>query len=241
MDGPRASRLPPDLPITVIIRNIAGSALPMGSAVKLSTGDADTRSAMPADVDHLSPGQVANVLGAASSGAGWAFEALYRHFAPKVIGYLRLQGVWDPEDLSSEVFLAVFKGLDTFVGGESEFRSWLFSIAYRKSIDDRRRCARRVARADAGSVTARPVPAGTDPEVEVLAGMAADRVAGMCSKLLPDQRDVLLLRLVGDLTLEETAAATRKSKGAIRALQYRGLQKLKVLLLAEISAEGARR
>ncbi|HET9691131.1 MAG TPA: sigma factor, partial [Acidimicrobiales bacterium] len=106
---------------------------------------------MAAAGTRLSPSQVETVVAAASTGAAWAFEALYRDFAPAVVGYLRLQGASDPDDLSSEVFLGAFRGITQFRGGHAEFKTWLFSIAHRRLIDDRRRRSRqesRMARAE---------------------------------------------------------------------------------------------
>lgn len=189
---------------------------------------------MAGELRRLSPGQVDTVLAAASTGAGWAFDALYRAFVPSVVGYLRAQGAWDPEDLASEVFLAVFKGLPAFQGGDTEFRSWLFSIAHRRAIDDRRRCSRRVV--DAPQDHAPAVPTSScDIEAQTIANLEAERVARLCEQLSVDQRDAILLRLVADLTLEETAQSLGKTTGAVKALQHRGLQALKKVLIQEIS------
>ncbi len=48
------------------------------------------------------------VLAAAQADAGWAYERLYQDLAPAVLGYLRVQGAREPEDLTSEVFLGAF-------------------------------------------------------------------------------------------------------------------------------------
>jgi RNA polymerase sigma factor (sigma-70 family) len=42
-------------------------------------------------------------------------------------------------------------------------------------------------------------------------------------ELTPDQRDVLSLRIIAGLTLQETAEALGKRVGAVKALQRRGL------------------
>jgi RNA polymerase sigma-70 factor (ECF subfamily) len=47
-------------------------------------------------------------------------------------------------------------------------------------------------------------------------------VRDLCERLVPDQRDVLVLRLLGRLTVEEVAAALGKTPGAVKALQRRG-------------------
>jgi RNA polymerase sigma-70 factor (ECF subfamily) len=70
-------------------------------------------------------------------------------------------------------------------------------------------------------------------ETQVLDATANDRVRGIIEGLAPDQRDVLLLRVLGDLTVEEVATAVGKSPGAVKALQRRGLVAVKRALAEE--------
>ena len=161
-----------------------------------------------------------SLLVAAQSGGTWAFERLYRALAPTVAGYLRLQGADDPDDLTNEVFLNVFGAIASFSGDEGKFRSWVFTIAHRRLIDDRRRAGRQpqVSPGEPAEVD----DAG-DVEDEVMRRLSVERVRGLCDRLAPDQRDVLLLRLVSAMTVEETADALGKSATAVKALQRRGL------------------
>jgi RNA polymerase sigma factor (sigma-70 family) len=53
------------------------------------------------------------------------------------------------------------------------------------------------------------------------------RVYELCAGLSDDQREVLILRVVGDLTVEQVAAIIDKSVGAVKALQRRALQALR--------------
>ncbi len=166
----------------------------------------------------------ATVLTAAQAGGEWAYERLYRELAPAVAGYLRVQGAADPDDLTSEVFERAFTNLGRFEGGETQFRSWVFTIAHHRLTDERRRAGRRPVRAD-GDVSDLPagdVPAG-NVEDEAVRRLATDRVRRVCEGLVPDQRDVLLLRMLACLTVEEIAQALGKSPGAVKALQRRGL------------------
>jgi RNA polymerase sigma-70 factor (ECF subfamily) len=141
--------------------------------------------------------------------------------APAVAGYLRAQGAAEPDDLTSEVFLGVFRGLGAFSGSEEQFRSWVFTIAHRRLTDERRQAGRRPR------TTSELAPdggvAGPSAEQEALRRLSGERVRDLCDRLVPDQRDVLLLRLVGGLTVGEVAAALGKSEGAVKALQRRAL------------------
>ncbi len=167
----------------------------------------------------------ASVLAAARTGAPWAFERLWRALAPSVAGYLRLQGAFEPDDLTSEVFLSVLTGLESFEGDEDRFRSWVFTIAHRRLVDDWRRRGRRPPLADgAGPNEHRKAePAGGDVEDEALRRLSEQRVRRMCELLAPDQRDVLLLRMVAGMSLDQTAEALGKTTIAVKALQHRGV------------------
>ena len=65
-------------------------------------------------------------------------------------------------------------------------------------------------------------------------GMAADDLRRVLGVLTEDQRDVLSLRVIGNLTLEETAAAVGKRVGAVKALQRRAL----IALASSLSRTG---
>ncbi len=183
------------------------------------------------DVRRHGPGQRAfgeafdSVLAAARTGAPWAFERLWQALAPSVAGYLRLQGAAEPEDLTSEVFLSVFTSLESFEGDEDRFRSWVFTIAHRRLVDDWRRRGRRPSLSDGGDQADRRVAeaAGGDVEDEALRRLSEQRVRRMCDLLAPDQRDVLLLRMVAGMSLDQTAEALGKTTGAVKALQHRGV------------------
>jgi RNA polymerase sigma factor (sigma-70 family) len=164
-----------------------------------------------------------DLLGAAQADAGWAYERMFDAFGPTVLGYVRSQGVEDPEHLANDVFLRAFTNLGRFSGDEGAFRSWLFTIAHHAVIDERRRRSRR------------PVSSGDevpDQTVEGAEEVALSRlgtldVHALLGELSADQRDVLVLRLLGDLTVEQVARIVGKRPGAVKALQRRGLAALR--------------
>jgi len=174
-----------------------------------------------AGVDRFN-GEFDDVLAGAQRGAPWAFERIWTALSPVVTGYLRTQGSHEPDDLASEVFLAVLRNIGRFVGTEAGFRSWVFTIAHRRLLDERRSLGRRPVFADIAE--AADQPAGDDVEVAVERSQGTAWVLEMCERLSPDQRDVLLLRLLGRLTVEEVAAAIGKTPVAVKALQRRGFR-----------------
>ena len=170
-----------------------------------------------------------SVLQAARSGAPWALERLYLVLSPAVAGYLRIQGAADPDDLTNEVFLGVLRRIAAFDGTEEEFRSWVFTIAHSRLIDERRRNSRRPQAGGDGDQVARD-PVGGNVEDEAVRRLTSQRVQMLCEGLVADQRDVLLLRLMAGLTVEAIAEALGKSEGAVKALQRRGLANLRRIL-----------
>jgi RNA polymerase sigma factor (sigma-70 family) len=181
-------------------------------------------------------GQFDAVLTAARDGAPWALERMFSALAPVVTGYLRVQGSAEPEDLTSDVFVAVLRNLHDFHGDEAGFRSWVFTIAHRRLLDERRRRARRPPPehlADTADAFAAELTAPDDVEDAVDHSLGVERVRTLCERLVPGQRDVLLLRLLGDLSNEQVAEALGKTTGAVKALQRRGLLAIGRLLERE--------
>lgn len=176
-----------------------------------------------------------DVLAAARQGAGWAFTRLYESLAPAVAGYVRAQGANDPEDLTSEVFLSAFSRIGTFEGDEANFRSWVFTIAHRRVIDDRRARTRRPPprSLDAEPLAERRSRPSPSAEEDALGGIGLGRVREVLDRLAPDQRDVIALRVIADLSVEQAAAALGKQPGAVKSLQRRALASLRRHLAAE--------
>jgi RNA polymerase sigma-70 factor (ECF subfamily) len=166
-----------------------------------------------------------DVLAAAQAGAAWAFEVLYRDLSPAVTGYLRLHGAAEPDDLASETFLGVFTGLAGFSGDEGALRAWVFTIAHRRLVDDWRRRSRRPQ--VAGEIDDVGALVGGDVEDDVLVRFGAAEVHRLCGGLPDDQRAVLLLRILADLTVEQVAQVMGRSIASVKALQRRGLRTLR--------------
>ena len=142
---------------------------------------------------------------------------VYRRLAPAVLGYLRAQRAPDPEDLLGEVFLQVARDLPRFRGDDDAQRRWVFTIAHNRLLDARRRAARRpqMARVPLPEVASPPPAEPLDPEL----------VAAL-DTLTAEQREVVVLRFVADLSLDDVARITRRKVGAVKALQHRALETL---------------
>jgi RNA polymerase sigma-70 factor (ECF subfamily) len=168
------------------------------------------------------------VLIAAQANAGWAFTRLYQSLAGAVAAYVRAQGIFPPDDITSEVFLGVFTRLGSFRGTEEQFRSWVFTIAHHRIVDERRAQARRPPIDDrAGMQVDADARHSGSAEDEALRALGSERARRLLQRLSPDQRDVIAMRVIADLPVDEVARALGKQPGAVRALQHRALATLR--------------
>jgi RNA polymerase sigma factor (sigma-70 family) len=182
---------------------------------------------------HSLGDQFPGILTAAQDGGEWAVAVLYRWLHPAVVGYLRARGGDDAEDLASETWIAVARGLSNFSGDENAFRSWVFTIAHRRLIDHHRVTARRPRTRTLHPVEGEghdaplEMSADDDPAAEVIAAAAGDEAVRRIVKLLPkDQAEIVLLRVVAGLPVDEVAAITGRRPGTVRVLQHRALRRL---------------
>jgi RNA polymerase sigma factor (sigma-70 family) len=166
----------------------------------------------------------AAVLDLARRGDDWAHGQLYREYAPAVLGYARSHGTTDPENVVGEVFVAVLRSLHRFSGDEPAFRSWLFTLAHHRLVDEQRRCARRPEDATDPAVLATRAPRHTAAlETDTLDPVASARLRTALDHLTPDQREVLTLRILADLPVDAVARVVGKAAGAVKMLQRRAL------------------
>src|SRR5262249_22218343 len=116
---------------------------------------------------------------------------------------------------------------------ESAFRAWAFTIVRRRLLDLRRTSARRrtdpvdpIDLAEAGDVG--------NVEEEATASLEASWAVDLItSSLSRDQADVVLLRVLGDLSVDQVAELLGKRPGTIRVLQHRALRRLAEALRKE--------
>ncbi len=158
------------------------------------------------------------------AGSAAAFESVYAELAPTVASYLRMSAVTDVEGVTNEVFLQVHRGLGRFSGEWHAFRSWVFTIAHHRMVDETRRAARRPRLVPLDAELDGP---NGDAELDALDALADERVAAMLVALSAEQRSVVLLRIVADLPIEEVARALGKTTGAVKSLQHRALATLR--------------
>jgi RNA polymerase sigma-70 factor (ECF subfamily) len=166
------------------------------------------------------------VLRAAQLGEEWAFSVLYRKLNAQLLRYFASRVPADAEDLAAETWIGVARNLSAFDGGEQAFRGWLFTIAHRRLVQHWREVARHPKTDPSTDVD----PGSTDPDgvesaaVGSLSAQHAARLIASC--LTPEQAEVVLLRVLGGLDVDEVARIVGKRAGAVRGLQHKALRKL---------------
>lgn len=174
------------------------------------------------------------IIALARTGDPDAWGQIYRRFSGPVYGFF-LHQVRDQqvaEDLTAGVFVEAIQAAARFSGSLAALRSWLFRIA-RNDLIDYWRHARRVQSEAIEDVDdadlARAIPVD-DPADTAISSVDRSQLLASVRRLSPEQRQVVLLRLSGDLTSSEIARVMGKSEGAIKALQYRALAVLRKAL-----------
>jgi RNA polymerase sigma-70 factor (ECF subfamily) len=179
-------------------------------------------------------GDARELLDAARSGAEWAIAVVYRELNPALLRYLRARAPVEAEDLAAEVWLGLAARLSRFEGDERDLRKLAFTIAHRRLVDHWRRAGRRRRREELTDPAALPEAAATDTaDVAIDADATASAIATVRRQLTPDQADVLLLRVVAGLSVEEVAQVLGRRPGTVRVLQHRALTRLASLSVTD--------
>jgi RNA polymerase sigma-70 factor (ECF subfamily) len=161
----------------------------------------------------------------ACKGNRLALAELYRELHPPILRYLRALEPVEGEDLASDVWLGVISHLGNFRGDQRALRSWAFTIARSRLIDLRRRRVRRATDPTAPEEIARHAEQ-RDVEEDAMAALSTEDALRRIATLPPDQAEVVLLRVVGDLSVRDVAAIMGKRPGTVRVLQHRALRRL---------------
>jgi RNA polymerase sigma factor (sigma-70 family) len=141
------------------------------------------------------------------------FERFYDSHAAEVLGYLtRLLGREAAEDAWQETFLRALRAYPTLAHGR-HLRAWVFTIATRIVLDERRR--------------ARP-PAAELPELPIVDGEPAyAELAPYAADLPPAERAAVVLRYGYDLDYTQIGEALGSSADAARQAASSGVRRLR--------------
>ena len=168
------------------------------------------------------------VIARAQNGDSEVIGELYERYNLDVFRYLfyRLGDRHAAEDLTSEVFLRMIRALRGYRSQNASFDAWLFQIARNLAVDHLRKMKVR------NHVSLEEFMVAEKEEVDgtVERKLTSDKLVKALNRLNADQRDVLVLRFVNGMRLEQVAQTLNKSVDSIKGLQRRGLIALREIL-----------
>lgn len=132
----------------------------------------------------------------ATSGDRPAFAALFRHFAPRLKGFLLRAGTDESlaEELAQEAMVALWRRAASFDPQRAQLSTWVYTIARNLRIDHhRRQSGMGVAEADDWDAEQQPADAHLTPEALLLAAQRERGVHQALAELPPEQAQVLRL------------------------------------------------
>jgi RNA polymerase sigma-70 factor, ECF subfamily len=132
----------------------------------------------------------------------------------------------DVEEVVQDTFVRAFASLDGF-RGESSLRTWLFTIA-RRLVLDQRRAARR--RGEQVEVQESDAATEYDSRDGVVADETQRRLRAALEKLSPTQREVFVLRVSEGMSYAAIAETVGTTEGAARVHYHNAMRTIKELL-----------
>jgi RNA polymerase sigma-70 factor (ECF subfamily) len=175
-----------------------------------------------------------DALAAAQRGDERAAQSLFVLLQPRLLRFLVAQEPRAADDIAAEVWLAVATRITQFEGTWADFRAWFFTIARRRLADHRRTAVRRRTDVVEAEVFEHR-PGRENPEQAVLDSLSGQEAARLItSSLSGDQAEVLLLRLLGDLDVDQVAGVMQRTPNWVRVTQHRAIRNLARLIDGEI-------
>ncbi len=153
------------------------------------------------------------------------FADLYELHFEQVYAFIarRVRNRAETEDLTSEVFRRALANLKKFEWRSKPFAAWLLRIAANAVADRWKRVAREREAAELND------PAEPSAK-EVALSEDRARLFRLVDGLPTGQRRVIVMRFAEEKSIREIAGALRRTEGAVKQLQFRGLQTLRARL-----------
>jgi RNA polymerase sigma-70 factor (ECF subfamily) len=177
-------------------------------------------------------------------GDEWAFQLLVRRFRKKIfsIAFGITLDAEESQDIMQEVFLQVYRTIGNF-RGDASLATWLHRITVNRSLNWKRRWARRFkwlhvsADSSDGQPAAEPESDLPSPEIR-LANVQTRRQIDNALKMLPDQaRTVFVLRELEGLSYEEIADVVGIKLGTVRSRLFHARKRLREILQPLVKEE----
>jgi RNA polymerase sigma-70 factor (ECF subfamily) len=184
---------------------------------------------MPADLPANSPEAIETLIQRCLQGDQTAWDAIVRMYWRKVfnVAYKFVGKHEEAEDLAQEIFLKVFKSLDTF-DRRANFQTWLVSVSRNLCIDHYRSVRKERATIDRAVDASDLAPASSDPgpmaalEQRDRLTLLRDALAALPAAL----REAVLMRDIHELSYQEIADRLGLPEGTVKSRINRGRAEL---------------
>ncbi len=156
------------------------------------------------------------------------FAELYENNFERVYAYIarRVRDRDEAQDLTADVFHSALANLAKFEWRGAPFSAWLYRIAANAIIDRSKSSSRRAM----SEVEVEDLPGSAETGAELDEVEHRARLFKLVERLPIDQSRVIVMRFAEQKSIREIATALARSEGAIKQLQFRGLQNLRVRL-----------
>lgn len=154
-----------------------------------------------------------------------AFATLVRRYQDRVYRFLlhMVGGREEALELTQEAFIKAWQALPQWQP-EAQFRTWLFRIASNTAMDSLRR--RRVVQFVALDEDYDVPGEGADPEAQLQSKQRLQALDAALRRLPQEQREIVLLREMEDMSYSEIGAALRISEGTVKSRLARAREAL---------------
>lgn len=165
-----------------------------------------------------------------------ALAEIYDSYSTSLYGYaLRLLG--EPnlaEECVAETFSRYLHALHAGKGPKKQLKAYLYRIAHNWIVDLYRRSPEQCLPLEEGINLSNAIRVEEQVDRRIL----ANQLRTALFQLTPDQRQVIMLVFIEGWRKAEVAAALGKPVGAVKSLQYRGINSLrKILEITEIEVQ----
>ncbi len=163
----------------------------------------------------------------AQKGNSQAIGTLYDQHHQLIFRFIwsRVQDPAIAEDLTGELFTRMVIYLPDYQANGIPFRAWLYRIARNLITDHHRKYGGQEFMDISQTIGMRSEQ--DDPMQQVAAKLTAEKVQSALERIDPAQREVVELRFLAGLSLQEAADTLDKTVAAVKSLQHRGLKALR--------------
>ncbi|HRY77056.1 MAG TPA: RNA polymerase sigma factor [Candidatus Paceibacterota bacterium] len=168
--------------------------------------------------------EIRQLIKKAQKGDAEAFGLVYDNFLDRIYRfiYLKVSNREEAQDLAQQAFMKAWEAINGFEDEGLPFSSWLYRIA-RNLVIDFYRVQKNNVSLDEGIGIMHP----DDLEERMFKSQKQEEIRKALRDLTDEQRDIIILRFVDDLSYKEIGKITKKNPAALRILQHRAINKLR--------------